>query len=199
MSHLAKFKRFRALGVTTRLRLVYWRMKSRFYFAPQFESFGRRSVIEKPLLIENVAGITIGDDCSIRPGARLEVVDRPRHTLGRIRLGDRVSIEQNVHISACDLVEIEDDVCVSAGVVIVDTSHPTGVPGDGSRVRHISEAPSFVKIGRRVFIGANSVILPNVSIGENSVIGAGSVVARDIPANCVAAGSPARVVKVIPT
>ena len=56
-----------------------------------------------------------------------------------------------------------------------------------------------VVIGDNVFVGVNSVILPDVVIGDNTVIGAGSVVTRDMPANVVAAGNPARVLKQIPS
>ncbi len=52
-----------------------------------------------------------------------------------------------------------------------------------------------VTIGDGVFLGVNSVVLPNVTIGDNAVIGAGSVVTQAIPANCVAAGNPARVIR----
>ena len=54
-----------------------------------------------------------------------------------------------------------------------------------------------IHIGNKVWIGANSVVLPGVTIGENSVIGAGSIVTRDIPANVIAAGNPCRVIREI--
>ena len=54
-----------------------------------------------------------------------------------------------------------------------------------------------IKIGNGVWVGAGAIILPGVTIGDHSVIGAGAVVNRDIPANCVAVGNPARVIKTI--
>ena len=57
--------------------------------------------------------------------------------------------------------------------------------------------PSPVHIGKGVWIGSSSVILPEVTIGDNAVIGAGSVVTKDIPADMIAVGSPARVIKSI--
>ena len=53
----------------------------------------------------------------------------------------------------------------------------------------------FVRLGKNVFIGVNSVVLRNVTIGDNSVIGAGSIVTKDVPPNVVAAGNPARVIR----
>ena len=53
----------------------------------------------------------------------------------------------------------------------------------------------YNKVGNNVWFGGNVVVLPGVKIGDNSVIGAGSVVTRDIPSNCVAVGNPCRVVK----
>ena len=57
--------------------------------------------------------------------------------------------------------------------------------------------PKPIRIGKNVWIGSNSTILPGVTIGENAVIGAGSVVTKDIPANMIAVGTPAKVIKSI--
>lgn len=199
MEALRKVRQRNVVGLFNKLSHVYWLAKSRLYFAPQFGKFGRGSIIRRPLLIANPGGISIGARCSVRDGARLEIVERPGLPLGRLTLGDDVNIEQNVHIAACSSVQIGDFVCIAAGAAIVDTTHPVGLPEDGNRARHIDMGSSHVTIGRRVFIGVNAVILPNVTIGENSIIGAGSVVTADIPANVIAVGSPARVIRDLPT
>lgn len=67
----------------------------------------------------------------------------------------------------------------------------------GTVIRRKVENSKPVKIGNDVWIGGRAVILPGVTIGENSVIGAGSVVTRDIPANVVAVGNPCRVIKTV--
>jgi maltose O-acetyltransferase len=89
--------------------------------------------------------------------------------------------------SHCWLIRIGDNVTLAPRVHVL--AH------DASLVNHIGYARiGNVIIGDNVFVGADSVILPNVTIGDNSIIGANSTVSRDIPANVVAAGSPAKVI-----
>lgn len=89
--------------------------------------------------------------------------------------------------SHCWLISIGDNVTLAPRVHVL--AH------DASTCNHLGYARiGNVVIGNNVFVGAESVILPNVSIGDNSVIGANSTVSRDIPANVVAAGSPAKVI-----
>lgn len=89
--------------------------------------------------------------------------------------------------SHCWLITIGDDVTLAPRVHIL--AH------DASTCHHIGYARiGRVNIGNNVFIGADSVILPGVNIGDNSVIGANSTVTKDIPANVVAAGNPAKVI-----
>lgn len=197
MSVRSKLRRRGAIGVFSKASHLFWIAKTRVYFAPQFLSIGRSTIIRRPSFLSNPGGMSIGARTFIRDGARLEVVDRSGEEPGRLTIGNRVSIEQNVHISACGHIEVADDVCLAAGVSILDTSHPAGLPGEDNRVNHLEPGPAFVKIGRRVFIGTGATILRNVSIGDNAIIGAGAVVNRDVPPNAVAVGVPARVVKML--
>lgn len=89
--------------------------------------------------------------------------------------------------SHCWLISIGDNVTLAPRVHVL--AH------DASLVNHLGYARiGNVVIGDNVFVGADSVILPNVTIGDNSIIGANSTVSRNIPANVVVAGSPARVI-----
>ena len=89
--------------------------------------------------------------------------------------------------SHCWLIKIGDNVTLAPRVHVL--AH------DASLVNHLGYARiGNVVIGDNVFVGADSVILPNVTIGDNSIIGANSTVSRDIPANVVVAGSPAKVI-----
>lgn len=125
--------------------------------------------------------------------------------------GERVFIETPVHMSYGSHVHlgehfyanfnlvlvddtdiyIGDQVMIGPNVTICTTGHPV-YPLYREMVAHYSLP---IHIGKNVWIGANSVILPGVTIGDNTVIGAGSIVTRDIPADVVAVGNPCRVMR----
>ncbi len=85
------------------------------------------------------------------------------------------------------LITLDDDCRIAAGTAIL--AH------DASTKRHLNYSKvGKVYVGKRTFIGANSVILPNVRIGSDVIVGAGSVVASDLPNGVVAAGSPAKII-----
>ena len=86
---------------------------------------------------------------------------------------------------------IGDGVLIGHNVVLATLNH------DMSPEKRRGMYPKPIKIGRNVWIGSNSTVLPDVTVGDNAVIGAGSVVTKDIPKNTVAAGNPARVIKTI--
>lgn len=86
---------------------------------------------------------------------------------------------------------IGDDVLLGHNVTIATLNHLVDPDKRSGMV------PKPVKIGNKVWIGSNSTILPGVTIGNNSIVGAGSVVTKDIPANSIAVGNPARVKKSI--
>jgi galactoside O-acetyltransferase len=129
------------------------------------------------------------------------------------KCGNDVFIEDGVHMSyGCNLylegsfyanfnlsviddakIYIGEETLIGPNVTLCTTGHPA-YPEYREMCAHYSLP---IKIGRNVWIGANSVVLPGVSIGDNSVIGAGSVVTRDIPKNVVAFGSPCRVAREI--
>lgn len=135
-----------------------------------------------------------GIDAQFRPGA---------YAVGcsRIALGDRVVIRPGSQLHADPRpdgagIVVEDDVLIGGGVHIYVDKHAFD-----DRDRPIAaqgHAPSRgVVLRRGCWIGANVTILPGVTIGENAVVGAGSVVTRDIPPYVVAAGNPARVIRAI--
>lgn len=114
----------------------------------------------------------------------------------RIVIGNNVGISGST-INATTSVSIGDNTIIGSGCLITDTdSHPILAEhrllsyGGGQYTKH---AP--IVIEHNVFIGARSIIMKGVHIGKGSVIGAGSVVAKDVPANVVVAGNPARIIK----
>ncbi len=111
----------------------------------------------------------------------------------RINHARRVRIDAHVTIEPLypELVEIEEGVFITSGVTIVAHMTPTPL------LRTVMGGMRFerVRIERGAYIGVNATILPGVTIGEGAVIGAGSVVTKDVPPYCVAVGNPARVIK----
>jgi acetyltransferase-like isoleucine patch superfamily enzyme len=118
----------------------------------------------------------LGDDVSVGTNAVLEFGNR---------IGDRVRIHSGCFL---EMVTIEDDVFIGPNVVFTDDPHPMNCP-------HYKECKGGPVVRRLARIGANSTILPGVEIGEDALVGAGSVVVDDVPAGAVVAGSPARVIK----
>ena len=110
-----------------------------------------------------------------------------------IHMGNRVYANFNFTVVDDGEVYIGDAVMFGPNVTIATAGHPVLPQLRKDGIQYNKE----VHIQRNVWIGANVVILPGVTIGENSVIGAGSVVTKDIPANVVAVGSPCRVLRPI--
>jgi acetyltransferase-like isoleucine patch superfamily enzyme len=108
-----------------------------------------------------------------------------------LEFGNRIGDYSRIH-SSCfmEMVTIGRYVFVGPNVVFTDDPHPMGCP-------HYKECKGGAIVEDFARIGANSTILPGVRIGRNSLIGAGSVVVRDIPPGSVAVGNPARVIKTI--
>lgn len=107
-----------------------------------------------------------------------------------IFIGKRVYINVNCIILDVCKVEIGSNVLIGPGVHIYTASHP-----QNAMERKTTCFGKPVKIGNDCWIGGNSIILPGISIGEGSIVGAGSVVTKDIPANVMAVGNPAKVIK----
>lgn len=112
------------------------------------------------------------------------------HPLDRLQIGQGVAISAFVHIVANGGVSIGDNTIIASAVQITSSTHDYHIQPFRSQR---TDAP--VTIGRNVWIGAAAVVLPGITVGDDSVIGAGSVVTQDVPPNTVVAGAPARVVR----
>jgi acetyltransferase-like isoleucine patch superfamily enzyme len=183
------------------LKRLYRMFISQTYWRVRLGALGRRSVLFKPLIVANPGRIKIGERSQIRDFARLEVIHRPH--LGwnaNLCIGNRVTIEQGVHIVCQGDVTLGDDVAITAYCAIVDTFHPHDSPDRPPPFgRRLPTERTWVSIGEGTIIGMHTVVLPNVRIGRGCVIGACSVVNRDIPDYAMAAGSPARVISIFDT
>jgi maltose O-acetyltransferase len=111
-----------------------------------------------------------------------------------VRIGANCAINHDVFILGQCGIEIGDDVVLSARAMLLDTGLDPTTFADPSRRTYMDGS---IRIGRGVWIGAAAIVLPGVTIGERSVIGAGCVVTRDVPELTVVAGNPARVIRTI--
>ena len=145
--------------------------------------------------------IEIGSGCIIRSNFWSNLIGLYQRTVIIAKRGGSVRIGENVGISGATIyawnsIKIGDNTLIGANCKILDSDlHPID-PADRLKTdysEYVKTAPT--EIGKNCFIGCNSLILKGVSIGDNSVIGAGSVVTKSIPANVIAAGNPAKVVR----
>ncbi len=142
----------------------------------------RQSTARRDLLVQLVG--SVGDDCELRSPVYVDFGTN-------IHLGDRVFA--NFGLTALDVatITIGDDVQIGPHVQLLTPTHP--VDADLRRAKW--EAAEPISIGANVWLGGGVIVCPGVTIGENTVVGAGSVVVKDLPANVVAVGNPARVVR----
>jgi acetyltransferase-like isoleucine patch superfamily enzyme len=136
----------------------------------------------------NLYGCEIGDDTKI--GAFVEI--QKNATVGR-----RCKISSHTFI--CEGVSIEDNVFIGHGVTFINDSYPRATTETGELQTESDWAVEKTVVRRGASVGSGSTILSRVVIGENAVVGAGSVVTRDVPANTIVAGNPARVLREAPT
>lgn len=108
-----------------------------------------------------------------------------------VSVGDDVYINFNTVILDCAPVTIGDGTQIAPGVQLLAADHPR----DPHLRRTLLELARPISIGSNVWIGAAAIVCPGVSVGDDSIVGAGSVVTRDIPAGVVAVGNPCRVVR----
>ncbi|MEA2540309.1 MAG: hypothetical protein QOH35_1675 [Acidobacteriaceae bacterium] len=134
----------------------------------------------------NLYGCEIGDETKI--GAFVEIQKK-------VRVGKRCKISS--HTFVCEGVTIEDNVFIGHGVTFVNDTYPRATaPGGGLQTEEDWKVESTV-VKKGASIGSGATILCNISVGENAIVGAGSVVTRDVPANAIVAGTPARVLRYI--
>ena len=132
----------------------------------------------------NLYGCEIGDETKI--GAFVEIQKNAV-------IGARCKISSHTFI--CEGVTIEDNVFVGHGVMFTNDSYPRSTTQDGSLQTEADWKVEKTVVKRGASIGTGTTILPNLCIGENAIVGAGSVITRDVPANAVVAGNPAKVLR----
>ena len=124
-------------------------------------------------------GAKVGKDCNVCAQTFIE---------GDVVIGDRVTIKSGVQL--WDGTRIEDDVFIGPNATFTNDSYP--------RSKEYLEKFSGITVKSNASVGANATLLPGITIGEYAMIGAGSVVTKDVPAYAVVAGNPSRVIRYVP-
>ncbi len=136
----------------------------------------------------NLYGCEIGDETKI--GAFVEI--QKNATVGK-----RCKISSHTFI--CEGVAIEDNVFIGHGVMFINDSYPRATTAKGGLQTEADWHVERTVVKKGASIGTGATILANTCIGENAIVGAGAVVTKDVPANTIVAGNPARILRQIET
>jgi acetyltransferase-like isoleucine patch superfamily enzyme len=165
-------------------------------FRPRFAAYGFGSLLESPAQITNPRFISIGRGVHIRRGARIEAI-ATTGPLPHLHIGDGTSIHMHFHCGAATDVRIGRNVLIAGRVYITDHDHAFDCPDLPPLLNNtLLAAPTVVEDD--CWLGEGAIVLKGVRIERGSVVAAGSVVTRDVPAFSVVAGVPARIVRRIP-
>src|SRR5208283_1933527 len=134
----------------------------------------------------NLYGCEVGDETKI--GAFVEIQKNAR-------VGRRCKISS--HSFICEGVDIADNVFIGHSVTFINDTYPRATAASGRLQTEADWKVEKTRVCEGASIGSGSTILANVTIGENAIVGAGSVVTRDVPANAIVAGNPAKLLRYI--
>lgn len=163
------------------------------FLSPQLEHLGKGFTFMRPWHVELFGGpIELGDCVNVVASSDKKVrlaIWSDQKGKGRIRIGNYCLICPGVRVGAAHEITVGDNCMIASNAYITDSDWHDIY----NRIIMGKTAP--VKIENNVWIGDSAIVCKGVAIGENSIIGAGAVVVDSIPANCVAAGNPAKIVK----
>lgn len=165
-------------------------LKNRFFFG----SYGKDVYIESGVVINRPRFVHVGDHVRIKRNTSINLHPKDKKSKEILLfIGNGVIISESCFISACNRLIIEENVGISPNVMIIDNSRKLGDVSRPSKEQDLKIGD--VRIGADSWIAYGACVLPNVTIGRHCIIGALSVVNRDIPPYSLAVGSPAKVVK----
>lgn len=163
--------------------------------------FPKARLIRKGFEIRGKNMIDLGQNLTTGKYCRIEAFLTGNDSEIKIHFGHDVQINDNVHISALASVRIGNNVLIASHCYISDNSHGLYAGGKNDTSPEIKPIKrpytvSQVKIGSNVWLGEGVIIMPGVTIGDGAIIGAHSIVNKSVPSNCIAAGSPAKIIKI---
>jgi len=182
---------------------------AKFVFSVFSAKYGARLVCKGlPIIdIHPTAKVQIGDDFTMNSGNNFNRIGRQQKSMLVVGINASLSIGNNVKISSTAIVSynsiiIADNVMMGGNVVIYDTdfhslNHEHRTASESDWALNVTDGSKPVIIEKNVFIGAHSTILKGVTIGENSIIAACSVITKSVGANEIWGGNPARLLKKI--
>lgn len=171
------------------------------WISNDFRKVGKDFTVASPLYLLGGKNISIGNNVSFDQRLRLDTIDEffDDKFTPEIRIGNNVSIQKDCHIGAINKIIIGNNVLLASKVYISDHSHgettADAIKLPPAQRRLYSKGPVIIE--DNVWLGEGVVVLPGVTIGENSIVGANAVVTKSIPRNCVAGGNPARIIREI--
>jgi acetyltransferase-like isoleucine patch superfamily enzyme len=154
---------------------------------------GSRAVhVDPGARILNPRGLTMGPGVWICRDAKLECAVTDGDRIGTISLGERIFVGERTSIVSYQRITIGGSTMIGHNCSIMDNNHGTE---RGDLMANQQGRMEPVSIGEDCWLGVGVIVLPGVTIGKGTVVGAGAVVTRSLPENVVAAGVPARVVR----
>ena len=148
------------------------------------------------LELSKTGGVNIGKQCII---ASNTVLSTWKNSDASLIIKDKVHVGEGCHLTAANSIELGEGALLGKYVTVTDNSHGSisldEIDKEPYHREVVSKGP--VKIGRNVWIGDKVTVLPNVTIGDYAIIGANSVVTKDVPSGCVVGGNPAKIIKII--
>lgn len=174
------------------IKLVLSYINTKFFYT-------KSRLIRLPFDIRNSSSIDLGIGLTTGVGCRIEAFPKIKENIV-LQFGKNVQINDYVHITAMESVKIGNNVLLASKIYISDCSHGSycGNENDSHPNSTPAERPLFVKavhIEDNVWLGEFVSVLPGVTIGKGTIVGANSVVAKSLPAYVIAVGTPAKPIK----
>ncbi|MDB9810900.1 acyltransferase [Candidatus Pelagibacter sp.] len=153
-------------------------------YKKRFKSLGNKFFSEIGLVVTCPKNISLGSNCSIKRFSSLNACEN-----SKIEIGDNMSVNYNVNINSCNggHIKIGDNVLIASNVIIRAADHV--INNKNKLIRDSGHEGGQIVIGNNVWIGSNCVILKDVNIGDGAIIGAGTIVTRNIEMNEVVVGN----------
>ena len=158
-------------------------------------NFPQALLARRPIYFRNLGSLSVGKGFLIGPCGIIDVLHKDAY----VKIGDNVKINHRFHLGAMFHIEIDDNVLIGSNVTMIDHNHGVYSGNEQSSPFEITSDRSLVGgpiiIKENVWISENVVVLPNVTIGKCSIVGAGAIVTTNIPPYTISAGNPSRVIK----